>query len=65
MSAQERDSVRGYRPSRFGLPNDDAPETIRIRAANVKAYARRVRARLPIFTADGKTASPPHSAATS
>jgi hypothetical protein len=62
MSAHERNSVRGYRPSRFGLPSDeDLEEEIRIRAANVEMYAKRVSAGLPIFAADGKTASPPNS----
>ena len=57
MSAKERDSIRGCRPSRLGLPNEEAIETLRIKSANIEAYARRVKAGLPIFTMDRKTSS--------
>ncbi len=58
MSAQERGCIRSFRPGRFGLSSEEAPETIRIRAANVEAYAKRVRAGLPIFAEDDPNVSP-------
>jgi len=42
-------SLRGYRPGRYGLPEDASAEAQITRLANVEIYARRVRAGLPIF----------------
>ena len=41
--------IRGYRPSRFGLPEEECEEAETVRLSNVDTYARRVSAGLPIF----------------
>jgi hypothetical protein len=41
--------IRGYRPSVFGLPEDECEEAEIIRLANLELYARRASAGLPIF----------------
>jgi hypothetical protein len=49
MPMQGGRSIRGYRPSLFGLPEDPSEEAEIIRLANLELYARRARAGLPIF----------------
>lgn len=41
--------VRGYRPSRFGLFDEECEEAEVIRLSNLEVYARRASAGLPIF----------------
>lgn len=47
--AREDISLRGYRPGRYGLPEEASEEAQITRMANIEIYARRVRAGLPIF----------------
>ena len=49
MFVREDMSLRGYRPGRYGLPEEASEEAQIHRLANVEIYARRVRAGLPIF----------------
>ena len=41
--------IRGYRPSRYGCPDEEDELTELARLANVEAYAKRASAGLPIF----------------
>ncbi len=52
MLVREEWPVRGYRPGRYGLPEEDSEEDLKIRMANVEIYAKRVRAGLPVFRRD-------------
>ena len=49
MSEDGGRPVRGYRPSRYGLTEDDCDEAELVRLANIQLYAERVSAGLPIF----------------
>ena len=49
MSTDGERSIRGRRPGRYGMPEDESDEAEVVRLANVEAYARRVRAGLPLF----------------
>ena len=49
MFVREEWPIRGCRPGRYGLPEEDSEETQIIRMANVEIYAKRAEARLPIF----------------
>lgn len=45
--------IRGYRPSRYGSPEDDEGEGAQeARLANVEVYAKRASEGLPIFKED-------------
>ena len=44
----EMDRIRVIRPSRLALP-EECDETLQEREAKVEVYARRARARLPLF----------------
>jgi hypothetical protein len=59
MSADGGSSVRGYRPSRFGLPDEHNLEAEEVRSANLELYSKRATAGLPIFEED---AAPPTNA---
>ncbi len=53
-------SIRAYRPSRVGLPNEDELEALRIlRNEKVELYSQRARAGLAIFPEDGPRPAPP------
>ena len=52
MSADGGSSVRGYRPSRFGLPDEQNLEAEEVRSANLELYSKRASAGLPIFEED-------------
>lgn len=41
--------IRGYRPSAFGLPEEESDEAEVVRLANLEVYAKRASAGLPIF----------------
>ena len=41
--------VRGYRPSRYGLVEEESEEAELVRLARIELYAKRARAGLPIF----------------
>ncbi len=41
--------IRGYRPSRFGLADQESEEAEVVRLSNLEVYARRASAGLPIF----------------
>ncbi len=45
--------IRGSRPGKYGLPDEECDEAEVVRLANVEAYARRVRAGLPLFEEPG------------
>ena len=49
MSLDGGRPIRGSRPGRYGLTEDNGDEAEIVRMANVELYARRVRAGLPIF----------------
>ncbi len=58
--------IRGCRPGRYGVPDEECDEAEAVRLANVEAYAKRVRAGLPLFEEPPEpvgrlTASPPAS----
>jgi len=46
-------SIRGRRPGWYGMSDDECDEAEVVRLANVEAYARRVRAGLPVFEDSG------------
>ncbi len=56
MLVREEWPIRGCRPGRCGLPEEDSEEDQIIRMANVEIYAKRARARLPIFRDVGNSA---------
>ncbi len=41
--------VRGYRPSFFGIPEEECEEAEIVRLSNLEVYAERASAGLPIF----------------
>ncbi len=49
MLVREEWPIRGCRPGRYGLPEEDSEEAHIIRMANVEIYAKRAKAKLPIF----------------
>jgi hypothetical protein len=49
MSVEGGRSVRGCRPSRYGLVEEPCEEAELIRLANIEQYAKRASAGLPIF----------------
>jgi hypothetical protein len=51
MLSQPGRPVRGYRPGRYGLDEDEG-EDQQVRLANVEVYSRRAQAGLPIFEED-------------
>ncbi len=48
MPAEGR-SVRGFRPSQFGLLDEEREEAEVVRLANLEVYSKRASAGLPIF----------------
>lgn len=51
MLSQPGRPVRGYRPGRYGLDEDEG-EDQRMRLVNLELYSRRAQAGLPIFEDD-------------
>jgi hypothetical protein len=49
MSRDGGRPIRGCRPGKYSIPEEECDEAEVVRLANVEAYARRVRAGLPIF----------------
>jgi hypothetical protein len=49
MSTDGERPIRAFRPSRYGLPDDQTEEAEMIRLANVEVYTKRASAGLPIF----------------
>ena len=49
MLVREEWPIRGYRPGRYGLPEEEDDQAQVTRMANVEIYAKRVKAGLPIF----------------
>ena len=49
MLVREEWPIRGYRPGRYGPPEEDSEQADIMRMVNVEIYAKRVRAGLPIF----------------
>lgn len=49
MLTREEWPIRGFRPGRCGLPEEDSEEDQMLRMANVEIYAERASAGLPIF----------------
>ena len=49
MSAKDGKPVRGYRPGRCGMSEEEDDRAQIVRLANVEIYAKRARAGLPIF----------------
>jgi len=45
--------VRGFRPSRYGLAEEETEEAELVRLENVEVYARRAKLGLPIFEEPG------------
>jgi len=59
MSREGGRPVRGYRPSRYGLPQEESEEAEAIRLSNLETYAQRASLGLPIFgDVDRSVASP-------
>ena len=59
MSAREELFVRGYRPGSYGLPSLEELQTERIlKRGNIQRYAKRAKARLPLFE-ESRTPEPP------
>ncbi|MDY7009712.1 MAG: hypothetical protein SVV80_03035 [Planctomycetota bacterium] len=56
MLVREEWPIRGFRPGRYGLPEEETEEDQILRMANVEIYAERVRAGLPIFRDAGDSA---------
>ena len=52
--------IRGDRPSRYGLPDEDCEEAEIIRLSNLEVYASRASAGLPIFEDPERTAVAEH-----
>lgn len=46
-------SIRGYRPSRFGLEPERTEEAIEAKERSIRLYARLVRKGMSLFEADG------------
>ena len=49
MSRDGGRPIRGFRPGRYGVSEEECDEAEVVRLANVELYARRVRAGLPLF----------------
>jgi hypothetical protein len=59
MLSQPGRPVRGYRPGRYGL-DDNEGEDQQVRLANLELYSQRAQAGLPIFDEDQRVLAAVH-----
>lgn len=54
MSDETAGTLKAFRPSQFGDQENDNPESEMVRLANLRKYAQRAQAGLPIFEEEEK-----------